>query len=418
MNEYIIGIDIGSSKVCAAVGKFDKYNKLQIIGITSVKCTGIKKSVVVDIDDTAKAINECIVQLERMVDIEIKDVYISLPGEISELIWNKGVIAISSEDREIKKNDVDRVLQAAKLISVPSDKEIIGVVPQQYIVDGYENIKEPIGMSGLRLEVEAQVIVAKSTIINNLFKSVNRAEVRIKGIVLQPLAISKIVLDREEVEMGTVLVDVGAQNTEMSVFKSENLCGTDMISLGGNNISNDISLCLKIPYSEAEKIKTKYANIVKTNEDYNEKIKVNSAYDSVIEIDYNVLNQIIEARVEEILYFVKQNLIKNNYYDEISEIVIVGGGISFIKGIEEFAREILGKSVRIGSPHYTGANSPLYATCVGIVEDVANSYKHLQSPNTNEHVNDKVNNKVEYDEENNDGFFNKMREFFTDFFYK
>jgi len=193
MHDYIVGLDIGSSNVYGAVGKIDSNGEVRIIGISSVKCSGVKKSVVVDIDSTSQSILECISNLERMVDASMEEVYLALPSGVSELTWNKGIVAVSSDDKEIKENDVIRVIEAAKLISVTSDKEIIGVVPQQYIVDGYEHIVEPIGMSGMRLEVDAQVVTAKSTVINNLRKSVNRARLNIAGEVLQQQAISKAV---------------------------------------------------------------------------------------------------------------------------------------------------------------------------------------------------------------------------------
>ncbi|EGO86704.1 cell division protein FtsA, partial [Clostridium botulinum C str. Stockholm] len=213
MHEYIVGLDIGSSNVYGAVGKVVSNGEIRIVGITSVKCKGLNKSVVVDIDSTSQSIKECITNLERMVDISISEVYVSLPAGVSELIWNKGIVAVSSDDKEITENDVMRVIEAAKIVSIPSDKEIIGVVPQQYIVDGYDNIIEPVGMSGMRLEVDAQIVMAQSTIINNLRKSINKAGVKILGEVLQQQAISQTICKKEELDMGIAFVDVGAHTT-------------------------------------------------------------------------------------------------------------------------------------------------------------------------------------------------------------
>lgn len=419
MCDYVIGIDIGSSKVCAAVGKPSSQGKLQIVGITSVKCLGLKKGVVVDIDDTAEAIKKCIEQLERMVDAKIQTAYISIPGGICELIHNEGIIAVSSENKEINQKDVDRVLEASKLISVPSDKEIIGVVPQQYIIDGYDNIKDPIGMSGTRLEVDAQIILAQSTIVNNLLKSVNKAELTVSGIVLQPLVVSEVVLRKEEKEIGTAIVDVGAETIDVSIYKKGNLCYTSIIPLGGNNITNDIAVCLKIPHEEAEKLKFKYGSMIKEPEETNEVIRVNTSYNDVVEINQNVLVEIIEARTEELLHFIKNNLQESGYYEDTNGIVIVGGGISLFKGISEFSENILNRSVRIGSPEYIGAASPIYASAVGIVQDVISSMKVNDfSDNVEDYVaSDKWNNdEKDTSKQNKNGLASKIKGFLADFF--
>lgn len=415
MNDYIVGIDIGSSRICGTVGKIDKYGKLQIIATSFVECSGIKQAVVVDIDNTALSIKSCVDQLERMVDIHINSVYISLPGGMSELINNKGVIAISSEDREIKQSDVNRVLDAAKLISVPSNKEIIGVIPKQFIVDGYGNVKDPIGMSGLRLEVDAQVITAESNVVSNLFKSVNKAEINVEGIVLQPLAISQVILGKEEMEIGTALVDVGAETIDISVFKNNNLICTDMIPIGGNSITNDISICLKISYEEAERLKIKYGNVKKVNKNQDEKIMINSGYNTQTEIMYSLLIDIIEARVEELLTFIAQKLVLTDNYNNISNIVIVGGGISFLEGIIDLGTDVIGKPIRIGIPDYIGAASPTYATSVGIVKDVADTVK-LYDNNSESSLTESTWTKNEKKSNSKKGFSYRIKKFFTDFF--
>ncbi|KYH29964.1 MULTISPECIES: cell division protein FtsA [Clostridium] len=417
MHEYIVGLDIGSSNVYGAVGKVDSSGEIRIVGITSVKCKGLKKSVVVDIDSTSQSIKECITNLERMVDISISDVYVTLPAGISELIWNKGIVAVSSDDKEIKENDVMRVIEAAKLIPISSDKEIIGVVPQQYIVDGYDNIIEPIGMSGMRLEVDAQVVTAQSTIINNLRKSINKAGIGILGEVLQQQAIAQAVSKKEELNMGIAFIDVGAQTTNVSVYKRGNLCYTDMIPLGGDNITNDISICLKVPFLEAERLKIKYGDLTSNKENNDALIKVNAGYDSSIDIDSNLLKDIIEARSEEILYYAKKKLEESNYYNDISGVVIVGGGLAQFKGINGFASMILDKSLRIGSPMYTGAASPVYTTVVGIIKDVISTLRIDKNvEEVEKYVIKKTKNNNSKKKENGDNFLSKIREFFTEFF--
>lgn len=418
MHEYIVGLDIGSSNVYGAVGKVDKEGEIRIIGITSVRCNGLKKSVVVDIDSTSQSIRECINNLERMVDISISDVYITLPAGISEIVWNKGIVAVSSDDKEIREKDVYRVVDAAKLISVPQDKEIIGVVPYQYIVDGYGNIIEPIGMSGTRLEVDAQVVLAKSNVVNNLRKSLARAGVGVAGEVLQQQAVAQVLSNKEEIDMGVAFVDVGAQTTDICIYKKGNLCYTSMLPLGGDNITNDISICLKIPFLEAEKLKIQYGNLSSNDFEKDKKININTRYNDSLEVDVEFLQDVIEARTEEMLYYVKEKLQESKYLDEISGIVIVGGGLALFKGLSSFASRVIGKSVKIGCPSYIGAVSPVYSTCVGIVEDVVKTLKvNRNSTDLNKeniHLKEEINS--EEDEEENEGFFSKVKDFFTEFF--
>ncbi|MGH4051346.1 MAG: cell division protein FtsA [Clostridium sp.] len=416
MNEQIVGIDLGSSKICGAVGKVSSNGKLQIIGITSVECSGLNKSVVIDIDSTAEAIKQCVTQLERMTDSQISEGYISLPGGICELVRNTGMIAISSEDREIKQSDVNRAIEATKLISVPSDKEIVGVEPEQYIVDGYDNIKDPRGMSGVRLEVEGQVVMAQTTVVSNLLKSVKRAGIKVNGIVLGPTAISEAVLRKEEKDMGIALVDVGAQTIDISIYKNGKLKHTSIIQLGGDSISNDISVCLKVPFSEGERVKLKYGSLVRGKEE-DAKIRVKDSYDNLMEIDNNLVVDIINARVEELLQLIKRNLLNSDFYKEISGVVIVGGGISLFRGINDLSKDILNKPVRVGSPEYVGTASPLYVTAVGIVLQAINNLKTSNSSfeKTDEHLYDNKYSK-EQNIKGKNGIASKVKGFFADFF--
>ncbi|WP_368487731.1 cell division protein FtsA [Clostridium sp. BJN0013] len=423
MSGYIIGIDIGSSNICAAAGKVDRDGKMQILGITSSSCNGVKKGIVVDIDNTCESIKNCISSLERMIDIKITEAYISLPGGISELVWNKGVIAVSSEDREIKYNDVRRVLKAAKIITVPNDKEVIGVIPEQYIIDGYDNIKDPIGMNGLRLEVDAQIILARSTIINNIFKSVNKAGIKVLGIVFQPIAISQVVLKEEEIQRGVALVDVGSESINIYIYEGGILRSISTVALGGSIITNDIAVCLKLPFSEAEKLKIKYGSVGVDPGKKSLKIEVNADYNNKVKVDYDILAQIIEARVEELFSIIDKEIRISEYYDKLSGIVLVGGGIATIKGIEDFSKNQLEKFVRIGTTKYIGASSPLYVTAVGIVKDVSNSmeYKDIDiKANKNEdavsYEEITVGSGKKNDKDKHMGFVTKIKEFFTDFF--
>ncbi len=418
MNEYIIGIDVGSSKICAAAGKFDKNGDIQIVGVTSIKCNGIKKGIVVDIDSTSESIKNCIFQLEGIIDYKIDEVFISLPVCISEIIDNKGVVAVSSEDREIRKSDVERVLKAAKIITVNSDKEIIGLIPEQYIVDGFDRIKDPIGMSGLRLEVDAKVILSQTTVINNLFKSINKADIKVRGIVYEPLALSEVLIEKEEKEIGTAIIDAGAETIDISIFKNGVIKFADAIPYGGNIITNDISVCLKLPFSEAEKIKLKYGDIKNDNNVSKSKISVKASYNNAIEIDQNLLIEIINARVEELLSIINSKIIQSGYKNEISGVTITGGAISFMTNIDVLAEKILDKPVRIGVPHFVGSSNPMYSCGIGIVKEASESFKnsYLTNKSNEKKSKDVLNDEDMDEEEGKSGFLAKIKEFFTEFF--
>jgi len=394
---FLVGLDIGSKKIKASAGFLDADGKIQILGPTSSDSMGIKKGVVVDIENASKSINICISQLERIVDDDISKVYISIPDLECESVINKGIVAISSSSREINISDVERVKNAAKVISVPYDKEVIGITPIQYIVDGYDNIKDPIGMNGTRLEVEAELVLTNSTVINSLKKCIENNGLELLGLVLNSTSIITAVLSNNEKKMGALVIDIGGEKTNFYVIKDNKSINSYMLSLGGINITNDISICCKISYDEAEKIKIKYASIYSADED---EIKIkNSFEEQSIKISY--LNRIIEARIEEILKMVKEK-IDSPLYQEIDSVILIGGGIATIKNIEEFSKNILSKNVRIGIPKYTGSTSPIFALSVGIVEDSLNTAKDY-----NIQIEEKVTGK---------GIFKRIKDIFSDFF--
>jgi len=422
MSGYIVGLDIGSSKVCASLGKCDRHGELQILGITSVSCNGLKKGVVVDIDSTSEAVKKCIEKLEGMADLQIKNVNISIPGGICDLVKSTGIIAISSEDREIKANDIERVHKAARVIAISSDKQIIGIIPEQYTVDGYTNVKDPLGMSGIRLEVEAKVIVAQATVIENLCKSVSKAGLNIDGIVLQSTAISKVVLKREEKRMGTAIIDAGAETIDISVYKGENLVYTSMIPIGGSSITNDIAICLKVPYSIAEELKIKHYSTLQKHLAAKSNIKVFDSYNHEIEVDSKMLYEVIEARMEELLLLINRELIKSGLYEDIAGLVMVGGGLALFDDVCEQGMKLINKPIRIAAPDFSGAESPIYSSVCGIVKDTVEGIKDYSLNHEKNSQNSKLSTKEAaydsdyYNDEKQVGILNKIKEFFTDFF--
>lgn len=421
MNEVAVGIDIGSSKVCTIIGELDKKNQLQVLGVGECECNGLKKGIIVDIDNTAGAIKNSIEQAERMSDLAVKSAYINISGGHATLIKNRGVIAVSRDDREITLDDVDRVLQTVRIVNIPIDREVIGVVPIQFIVDGYEHIKDPVGMLGVRLEVEAYVITAVSASVQNLIKSVERSGLDVSGIVLNPIASAEILLSKDERELGVALVDVGGEVTDISVFKGGDLVYTSLIPVGGMHITSDISIGLKIPMSEAEMLKRQYGYAALSMIKSVENISISGAgAGNTRTIVNKELIDIIEARVSEIYYLINNELKSSAYKDSIpGGIVITGGGLSFIKGTLEVASSIIGLPMRIGAPSYIGVASPVYTAGTGVVKYILSSKKSNAVKNRHsdsDDISDSVTKLKKQTSQEGQKFINRVKEFFTDFF--
>lgn len=414
MSNLIIGIDIGSSKICVAAGRLDKQDKLQIEAITSVACLGIEKGIVVDIDKTSEAIRDCVKQLEDKIELHVSRAHISIPMGICELMNNKGIISIANDEKKIDNLDVKRVLEAAQLLPIKENYEIVGVVPTQFIIDGKVNAKDPVGLIGTRLEVDAQIIISNTEIISDLFRCFNRAGVRIDGMVLQPLGAAELLLNSKEVNEITAFIDVGSDTSSVSIFKEGSLMYSDKFSLGGNSISSDISKCLDISFEEAERIKVKYGNVLLINEENDFMIKIKNSDNEFKEVKYSILSEIIEARVEEILSFVYKNIQKSSYYDNIGTVVISGGGIALLKGINNLSENIVGKSIRVASPEYVEVANPMYSNCIGIIKHVSKKNETGEDKVAVNEEDNLLSHKVKKKQEKK--VLSKIRNFFGDFF--
>lgn len=422
MNDVVVGVDIGSSKVCTIIGELNKNSQIQILGVGTSDCKGLKKGIIVDIDNAVEAIKSSVEQAERMSNSEIEDAYINLAGGQTSLIKNRGVVAISGEDMEVKPEDVDRAIQAARIVTIPLDREIIGVIPLQYIVDGYEHIKDPVGMLGSRLEVEAYIVTASSASVQTLVRSVKRCGVDVSGIILDPLASAEVLLSKEEKEMGVALVDVGGEITDISIFQGANLVYTKLIPVGGCHITNDISVGLKVPVSEAESLKRQYGcaslSMLKNDEDI---IINNPGVGGTKTVTNRELVNIIEARVQEMYYLINRELEASGYKNQIGGgVVMTGGGLSFVKGTLEVASSVIGLPVRIGMPTYIGVASPIYSTGTGIVKYILTAKR--SSP-INSYIHDEEEGesfprakKQAYDNQRGSKFLVRIKEFFSEFF--
>lgn len=424
MGNTVVALDIGSSKVCVVLAEINK-KQFNILGVGTSKCKGVKKGIIVDIDSTVEAIEEAVLQAEQMSNREIKSAFVNIPGGYAELYKNKGVIAVSSDNKEIISEDVKRVLQAARVFSVASDKEIIDIVKEQFVVDGYGDIKDPIGMRGVRLEVDVSLVVASFTTVQNIIRSVEKSGLRIDGIILEPLGTSTVTLSEDEKELGVALVDIGSETTDISVFYKGALLFTKTIPVGGGHITSDISMVCKISNSDSEKIKRKYGVATSDLVRIDETIRIGAlggSGETIVSL-YEVA-QVMEARISEILYLIKSTVDKEGTIENLpAGIVFTGGGLFDIKGIREVAKEHFNIPVRFGYPNFIGVANPIYSASTGIaVYALKNKRTSETSVNVNEfsdNVADEVAVDSDYDYEEKEekpGILGKVKEFFSDFF--
>ncbi|PIV84441.1 MAG: cell division protein FtsA [Nitrospirae bacterium CG_4_10_14_3_um_filter_53_41] len=371
-DQLIVGLDLGTTKICVIVGSKNADGKIDVIGIGTSPSKGLRKGVVVNIDSTVETIKKAVEEAELMAGCEITSVYAGIAGAHIKSLNSRGVVAI--KEKEVNSLDVDRVIDAAKAISIPMDREVIHVFPQEFIVDDQDGIKDPIGMSGVRLEAEVHIVTASVTSIQNIIKSCNRAGLEVKDIVLESFASSLAVLTPEEREMGVSLFDLGGGTTDLAIFLDGSIWHTSIITVGGNNISNDISVGIRTPISEAERIKIKYGCAKTSMVRDDETIEVPSVGGRPPRVlSRQILSEIIEPRVEELFSLVKREIVKTGYEDMITSGVVLTGGTSIMDGMVEIAEEVMGLPARLGVPRNIGGlvdvvSSPMYATAVGLVQ--------------------------------------------------
>jgi cell division protein FtsA len=375
VGSIIAGLDVGTTKICAIVGEVNEDNRIDIIGIGSAPSRGLRKGVVVNIESTVKSIEKAVKEAELMAGVELNTVFVGIAGSHIKGINSRGVVAVSGKDKEVTKYDVNRAIDAARAITIPVDREVLHILPQEYIIDDQDGITEPLGMSGVRLEVEVHIITAAVTSAQNLVKSVNRAGLEIEDIVLEQFASSKAALTPQEKEIGVILIDIGGGTTDVIVFINGKVRHTSVLGLGGNHVTNDIAVGLRTPTSEAERIKCKYGCACSDLVEDDETIEVPSVGGRKPRVlSRQVLSEIIEPRMEEIFSLVKDDL-KQVGYDEnlLAAGVVVTGGASIMKGVPELAERIFDLPARRGMPTNIGGlvdvvNSPTYSTGVGLVQ--------------------------------------------------
>jgi len=369
----IVGLDLGTSNVTAIVAKVKSSEQLDIVGIGKAESLGMRKGIIVDIERTSRAIEKAVEEAERMSGYEIDSVFVGITGPHINSINNHGVVAVSNEKSEITVEDVQRALQAAKVITLPQDRKIIHVLPRQYIVDGYNGILDPVGMFGSRLEVETSIVTGARASIQNTLKSVEKTGLRVEALVLNTLASAEAVLLSTEKELGTVLVDIGAGTTEIAIFREGSLVYAAVIPIGGDHITSDLAVGLRTPIAQAEKVKMEEGCVLTDlmpDENYIEIPNVGGQ--EVRRVSRRMIASIIEPRVTEILTLVKEKIDASGYAEVLPGGVVLTGGSASLEGLIQLAMEKLGLPVRIGTPQNVGGlvdiiNSPSYATAIGLV---------------------------------------------------
>jgi cell division protein FtsA len=369
-DELIVGLDIGTTKICAIVAERTDHG-VDVIGIGTHPSRGLRKGVVVDIESTVESIKRAVEEAELMADCEITSVYAGIAGGHINGFNSHGIVAV--KDREVGENDVRRVIDAAKAVAIPMDREVIHVIPQEYVIDDQDGIREPLGMSGVRLEAKIHIVTAAVTSAQNIVKCANKAGLNVVDIVLEPLASAEAVLADDERDLGVCLIDIGGGTTDIAVFADGSIKNTSVLGLGGYHITNDIAVGLRTPFDEAERIKKRFGSASARFLGSDDVITVPSVGGRrPREVSRKILCEIIEPRVDEVLSLARQELVKAGLDERIPSGVVLTGGCSALDGIGDLTEEIFEAPVRRGLPTRVGGlqdvvRGPMYATGVGLV---------------------------------------------------
>jgi cell division protein FtsA len=368
--DLIVGLDIGTTKICCVVGEYNGRD-INIIGIGTHPSVGLRKGVVVNIESTVESIKKAVEEAELMAGCEISSVFAGIAGGHITGFNSRGIVAIKGP--EITPGDVERVIDAARAVAIPMDREVIHVLPQEYIVDDQAGIQNPVGMAGVRLEAKIHIVTGAVTSAHNIVKCANRAGLDVCDIVLESLASGEAVLSEEEKQLGTALLDLGGGTTDLAVFSGQNIKHTFVLALGGDNLTNDIAVGLRAPLAEAEKIKKKYGSCLASAISGEETIEVpGMGGRKPRKLPRQILGEILEPRMEEIFTLIKREIYRAEMEHFVSSGVVVTGGTSLLEGVTEIAESVLGLPTRLGKPvGITGltdvVNNPMYATGVGLV---------------------------------------------------
>jgi cell division protein FtsA len=372
MRTYV-GLDIGTTKVGVVIAEPGEGGALKVVGVGHAPSSGLRRGVVVHLENTVQSVRAAVAEAERMAGVPVRRVVVGIAGEHIRSVNSRGVIAVSRGGSEIGSDDVARVVEAARAVAIPGDREVLHVIPQEFVVDDQAGIRDPVGMSGIRLEAEVHIVTGASASARNLEKAVERAGLRIQGLVLEPLASSLAVLAPDERELGCLLVDLGGGTTDVALFYEGAVRHTAVIGLGGNNVTHDLAIGLRAPTEAAEELKIRYGSALAERVDPNEMVEVPGVGGREPRpVPRQILASMIEPRMEELFSLVFREVKKNIYSDLLAGGVVLTGGGACLEGVEELAERIFELPVRRGIPRgVTGireaVEDPRYATAVGLV---------------------------------------------------
>lgn len=382
-NGYIVGFDIGTKKIAAIIGEITEEKKVEIIGIGTAESRGLRKGVVVNLDTTVEAIKKAQEEAELMAGVEIDSGFIGISGAHIKSFNSRGVIAVSGKNREITKDDINRVIDQSKAVSIPPDRDIIHIIPQEFVVDEQDGIKDPLGMSGIKLEVNVHIVTGAVTSVQNLKTCLARAGIEIEQIVLNQIATSHSVLTHDEMELGVGLIDIGGGTTEVAIFERGSLWYTSVIPIGGDNFTNDIAVGLRTPIPEAEKIKKKFGCVSSPLVEDQDTIEVPSVGRGKKPriLSRQLLAEIIQPRAEEIFRLVDNDIKRMGYEKSLNSGILLTGGTALLEGLEEVAEGVFDLPVRRGDPAgirglVDRVNTPDYAAGIGLILYGYNQWKN------------------------------------------
>jgi len=382
VKNLIVGLDIGTSKIAAIVAEVKPDETQEIIALGQAPSRGLKKGVVVNIESTVNSIQRALEDAELMGDCKIREVYTGIAGSHIKSFNSHGMVAI--KDKEVSQMDVDRVIETARAIPIPNDQQILHILNQEFIVDGQGDVREPLGMSGVRLEVNVHIVTGAVSAAQNIMKCVRRCGLEVRDLVLQPLASATAVLSDDEMDLGVCLVDIGGGTTDLAVFTGGAIRHTAVIPIAGDQITNDIAMALRTPTKDAEDIKIRYGCALRQLADPHEMVDVPGVGDrGPRQLSRQTLAEVIEPRVEELYSLVQAELRRSGFEDLLSSGIVITGGCASVRGMVELGEEVFHMPVRLGVPQYAGGlsevvRSPRFSTGVGLVMLGLQQYRRHQ----------------------------------------
>jgi cell division protein FtsA len=376
VGELFVAIDIGTSKVCTMIGKTNASSQIEIIGKGMYPCNCLKKGVIADIENTALSIRSSVNIAESAADYKVSSAYVNILGMHVDIINNKGWVEISNNNKEITKKDVERLFAQVSDINISDDKQLIDIIPRQYLIDGYDEILDPVGMVGSQLGMEAEIVAGKITSVQNIIKSMERANIKIDGMIGETFGTGEIVLTPEEKDTGVIMIDVGGSVTDVSVYQGKRLEFYGSIPIGGDYITNDIAIGLRVSNTDAEKLKCQYELALTTLIKNDQEVSIfDVSENKKRDVKVSEIVYIIEARVFEIFSLCRNLIEKAKLEKRPKLIVLTGGGISYVDGNKQIAEEVFGIPVRVAVASQFGITKPEFITAAGIIKYVADVRK-------------------------------------------